>query len=210
MRENQTYLYPMDYQTLKQNNTQFLAVTSLLPDEFDALLKLFAPHWERYYRYRTLTGAYRLQPIYKEHGNATLKTTPTKLLFLLTYLKTNALQQSQALSFGISQTKVSRMAGVLLEILNQTLAQEGLLPIRNAAELATSLKNHTDKVFTYDGLERAIQRNADYSAQEEEYSEKKKGIASRITFYATMSSTFTTYHLLKGAFQNGLPKVDLA
>lgn len=129
VRANQTYLYSMDYQTLTENKTQFLALTSLLPDEFEALLKLFTPHWERYYRYRTLTGAYRLQPIYKEHGNARLKTTPTNLLFLLTYLKANALQQYQAISFGVFQTKVSRIAGILLHILNQTLAQEGLLPI---------------------------------------------------------------------------------
>ncbi len=43
----------MDYQTLKQNQSQFLALTSLYPDEFDRLLAEFTPHWERYYRYRT-------------------------------------------------------------------------------------------------------------------------------------------------------------
>jgi hypothetical protein len=66
------------------------------------------------------------------------------------------------------------MATVLLDILNQTLAQAGLLPIRNAEQLATSLRAHPDKVFTYDGLERAILRNTDHKAQEAEYSEKKR------------------------------------
>jgi hypothetical protein len=82
----------MDYQTLKQNQVQFLALTTLLPEEFDDLLAKFTPHWEKYYRYRTLSGACRKQPIYEEHGNATLKGTSTKLLFLLIYLKINALQ----------------------------------------------------------------------------------------------------------------------
>ena len=166
----------MDYQTLIQNRTQFLALTSLLPDEFDALLEIFSPQWERYYRYHTLEGTYRQQPAYKERANAMLKGTPTKLLFLLTYLKTNALQQHQAVSFGVSQTKVSRMATVLLAVLNQTLASKGLLPVRNGEQLATSLREHPQKVFSYDGTERGVLRNADYQVQEEEYSAKKKPI----------------------------------
>lgn len=164
----------MDYQTLKQHPSQFLALTSLFPDEFDALLAEFTPRWERYYRYRTLEGRYRHQPAYQERGNATLKGTPTKLLFLLTYLKTNALQQHQAVSFQVSQSKVSRMATMLLDVLNQTLADLGLLPVRNGQELATTLRQHPDKVFSYDGIERGILRNTDYESQEEEYSAKKK------------------------------------
>ena len=143
----------MDYQTLRQNQSQFLALTSLLPQEFDDLLEKFTPHWERYYRYHTL-GAFRQQPAYTEPANASLKGTSTKLLFLLTYLKTNALQQHQAVSFEVSQTKVSRMANILLEILNQTLAQLGLLPVRKAEQLAITLRAHPDKVFSYDGIER--------------------------------------------------------
>jgi len=166
----------MDYPVLKQNQSQFLALTSLYPDEFDRLLAEFAPRWERYYRYRTLEGAYRQQPAYQERANATLKGTPTKLLFLLTYLKTNALQQQQAISFGVSQTKVSRMATVLLAILNQTLTDLGMMPVRNAEDLATTLGAHPQKVFSYDGIERGILRNTDYEAQEEEYSAKKKPI----------------------------------
>lgn len=166
----------MDYLKLKQNQSQFLALTCLFPDEFDTLLAQFTPHWERYYRYRTLEGAYRRQPAYQERTNAALKGTPTKLLSLLIYLKTNALQQQQAVSFGISQTKVSRMASVLLAVLNQTLADLGSLPIRNAEQLATTLRTHPDKVFSYDGLERGVLRNTDYQAQEEDYSAKKKPI----------------------------------
>lgn len=166
----------MDYLKLKQNQSQFLALTSLLPDEFDALLAKFTPHWERYHRYRTLEGAYRRQPAYAERANAVLKGTPTKLLFLLTYMKTNSLQQHQAVSFGVSQTKVSRMAAILLELLNQTLAEMALLPVRTGEELANRLRNHPHKVFSYDGLERGILRNSDEQAQEDEYSTKKKPI----------------------------------
>ena len=152
-------------------------MTSLNPLEFDYLLHHFTPQWERVYRYPTLEGKLRNKPCFAEHGNALLKGTDTKLLFLLTYLKTNALQQDQGLSFGISQPRLSQIKDTLLEVLNQTLARLGLLPIRNGGELAWRLVNHPYKVFAYDGLERAIPRNQDRQAQAEEYSGKKKDIA---------------------------------
>ncbi len=166
----------MNADTLRKNEDQFLALTSLLPLEFDKLLAEFTPRWERFYRYRTLAGRYRAIPSDKEHGNATLKGNSQKLLFLLTYLKTNSLQQQQAVSFRVSQSKVSRMASVLLEVLNQTLSELNLLPVRNGEELAVRLCNHPQKVFSYDGIERGILRNSCYDAQEEEYSAKKKRI----------------------------------
>ena len=78
---------------------------------------------------------------------------------MLTHLKSNALQQQQqAASFGISQTRVSRLAAVLLGVLNQVLARRGLLPARDGAELARRLVHHPDPVFAYDGVERNADR----------------------------------------------------
>lgn len=167
----------MNLLALRQNPAQFLAMTSLHPQEFDDLLEDFAPEWERFYRYRTLDGKLRNKPCFAEHGNALLKGTDTKLLFLLTYLKNNPLQQSQGFSFGISQPRVSQIKDTLLAVLNQTLNRRGLLPVRNGEELAQRLADHPYKVFAYDGLERGIPRNQDQQAQGEEYSGKKKDIA---------------------------------
>ena len=114
---------------LRERPTQFLALTSLLPAEFDELLTHFAPRWERHHRYHTLDGDRRRIPAHQERANATLLGTDTKLFFLLTYLKTNALQAHQAASFGVSQTRVSRLAGPLLAVLNQTLAARDLPPV---------------------------------------------------------------------------------
>ena len=163
----------MNYLALRERPTQFLALTSLLPAEFDDLLTDFAPRWERYHRYHTLDGHRRQFPAHQERANATLPGTDTKLFFLLTYLKANSLQEHQAASFGISQTRVSRLATPLLDVLNQTLAARHLLPVRDGAQLAQRLANHPDKVFTYDGVERGIPRNADRDGQQEEYSAKK-------------------------------------
>ena len=163
----------INYLALRERPTQFLALTSLLPAEFDELLTDFAPRWERYHRYHTLDGERRRIPAHRERANATLPGTDTKLFFLLTYLNTNLLQEHQAASFGLSQTRVSRLTGPLLDMLNQTLAAQHLLPVREGAQLAQRLAAHPDKVFTCDGVERGIPRNVDRVGQEEEYSAKK-------------------------------------
>ena len=167
-------LLRVDYRGLRERPTQFLALTSLLPAEFDALLTAFAPRWERYHRYHTLDGERRRMPAHRERANTKLPGTDTKLFFLLTYLKNNSLQEHQAASFGLSQTRVSRLTAPLLDVLNQTLAARNLLPVRDGAQLAQRLAAHPDQVFTYDGVERGIPRNTDGAGQKEEYSAKKK------------------------------------
>lgn len=166
----------MDYITLRERPRQFLALTSLQVAEFDELLTDFAPAWERYHRWHTLDGERRQRPAHQERANAVLAGSEAKLFFLLTYLKNNSLQQHQAASFGISQTRVSRLTTALLGVLNQVLARRGLLPVRDAGELAQHLACHPEAVFAYDGVERGVPRNADREAQAEEYSAKKKRI----------------------------------
>ena len=58
-------------------------------------------------------------------------------------------------------------------MLNQTLAARHLLPVRDGEQLTQCLAAHPDKVFTCDGVERGIPRNADRAGQEEEYGAKK-------------------------------------
>ena len=56
-----------------------------------------------------------------------------------------------AASFGVSQTRVSRLAGVLLAGLNRVLDQRGRLPARDGAQLAARLAARPAKVFACDG-----------------------------------------------------------
>jgi len=158
-----------------KNPKQFLSLTSLEVEEFELLLKTFQPLWERYYRSRTLEGNYRKHPAIKEHGNAVLQGTGQKLFFLLVYLKTNSLQEHQAASFGVSQSKVSRIARTLLSILEQALKNMKLLPWRDGGTLHKQLAGHKDKVFSYDGTDRSIERNVDQGAQKVDFSGKHYG-----------------------------------
>lgn len=164
----------MNYDTVKLNEKQFLAVTSLYPDEFAVLLESFSPICEKYFRYKTLEGLNRRNISSKEHGNASLKGSAQKLFFLLVFLKTNSLQEQHAISFGISQSKVSRISRILLVLLDETLKKMNLLPFRDGELLQKGLAEHATKVFTHDGLERSIPRNICNEAQEEEFSGKKK------------------------------------
>ena len=167
----------MDYVSLRARPRQFLALTSLHVAEFDELLVDFAPAWERHHRWHTLAGQRRQFAAHRERPNAVLAGSEAKLFFLLTYLKSNALQQQQAASFGFSQARVSQLTTALLGVLNQVLARRGLLPVRDGADLAQRLAHHPEPVFTYDGMERGVPRNKDSDGQAEEYSAKKKRTA---------------------------------
>lgn len=167
----------MDYVALRERPRQFLALTSLHVAEFDDLLTDFAPAWERHHRWYTLEGKRRQFAAHRERPTAVLAGSDLKLFFLLTYLKSNSLQQHQAASFGISQARVSQLTTGLLTVLNQVLARRGLLPVRDGSELAQRLAAHSAPVFAYDGVERGVPRHADDEAQAEEYSAKKKRIA---------------------------------
>ena len=83
----------MDYIALREKSRQFLALTSLHVAEFDDLLTDFAPAWERYHRWHTLEGTRRQFVAHRERPNAVLAGSDVKLFFLLTYLKSNSLQQ---------------------------------------------------------------------------------------------------------------------
>ena len=146
---------------LRERPAQFLALTNLLPVEFDGLLTNFAPRWERHHRYHTLGGHRRRIPAHQERANATLAGTDSKPFFLPKYLKNNILQANYAASFGVLQIRVSRLAGPLPAVLNRTLTARELLPVRDGAQLAQRLAGHPDRVFPYDGMARAIARNAD-------------------------------------------------
>jgi Helix-turn-helix of DDE superfamily endonuclease/DDE superfamily endonuclease len=98
----------MNYSEIQKKDKQFLALTSLKVEEFTYLMYHFRPQWDQYAKYYKLDGSRRKIVSYQEHGNAVLKGTETKLFFLLVYLKNNSLQEHEAASFGISQSKVSQ------------------------------------------------------------------------------------------------------
>ncbi|WP_158552520.1 HARBI1 family protein [Spirosoma telluris] len=169
----------LKYDEIKANERRLLALTSLKGGEFDYLLKHFSPICERYFRYHTYEGKKRKLPAFKPHQDEKLPTSSDKLLFLLTYLKGNQLQEFHGAVYDLSQAKVSSLVKILQRLLDETLHKMGLSPARDSEGLVKQLQNHPDDTFNHDATERPIERKTDYEAQKEDYSGKSKAHTSK-------------------------------
>jgi hypothetical protein len=91
---------------------------------------------------RTIDGQPRTSRRYSPYANCPLPTSADKLLFILSYLKHNPIQELQGQLFGMSQSNANKWLHLLHAVLNQALADQDLLPARTADELAGLLKRH--------------------------------------------------------------------
>ncbi len=187
----------MDYQKIRHNPNQFIILTSLTVEEFDALLPVFKRYWIKYYRYHTLEGKKRKWPtLNAKKLTKTLPTVADKLFFLLSYLKNYPLQEFQAVSFDISQGNsihcgVSQWVKVLHPLLQESLKELGALPERRGEAVASVLAKYDGEAFTMDAAERAVERSQDddtraANRQQDHYSRRgpvanKKTTPSRTT-----------------------------
>src|SRR5690242_21654766 len=80
---------------------------------------------------------------YSQYTNCPLPSPEDRLLFILSYLKQNAIQEVHGQLFGMSQSNVSKWMQLLMDILNSALASQSLLPARTAAELTALLQAET-------------------------------------------------------------------
>ena len=123
-----------------QNERRFRAFTGLDTATFTAFLPHFTMAMERYLDHTTLDGYIREGDRAITYANSPLPTPADRLLFILTYLKQNAIQEVHGQLFDMSQSNVSKWVRLLLDILNAALANQSLLPARTAAELAAQLR----------------------------------------------------------------------
>ena len=75
----------------------------------------------------------------RTYDTCPLPTMADKLLFILTYVKQNPIQEVQGQLFGMSQSNANKWIHLLHPVLNQALADQELLPARTADDLATML-----------------------------------------------------------------------
>ncbi|HXH10511.1 MAG TPA: transposase family protein [Alphaproteobacteria bacterium] len=156
------------------------ALTGLTEAEFQGLLPHFEPAFVTYRQDRTLDGHPRTSRRYSTYDTCPLPTIADKLLFILTYLQQNPIQEVQGQLFGMSQSNANKWIHVLHPVLNQALSDQVLLPARTAAEFAAMFETHasdrksTSPPFWHDGTERPIHRPTDPEEQQEYYSGKKK------------------------------------
>jgi DDE superfamily endonuclease/Helix-turn-helix of DDE superfamily endonuclease len=157
---------------LIQNPRRFLALTGYTVDEFRALLSFFRVRFQAYVTRFTLEGKPRQHRTYSTYKNSTFPTMEDRLLFILYYMKTYPIQQTQAQLFGIQQSQANQWIHLLLPLVKQALADCGELPARKNEEM--NLDEDKAGLFIHDGTERPINRPQDPEEQRLYYSGKQK------------------------------------
>jgi len=160
----------MRYDTVKKNATQLLSLTGFTVEEFESLLPTFKYEWDEYYSHFTLEGKVR-QRISYNRKTSKMPLIGDKLLFILSYLKNNPLQEYHGATFGMTQPQCNDWIHLLSDILVKTLRTLEQLPERNSARMQYVLQHCQDILL--DGTERPIQRPLAEDRQKSCYSGKK-------------------------------------
>lgn len=116
-----------------------LDFTSLTEAEFQALVTPFEQAFIAYMREWRLDGKRREKRAYSTYQNCPLPHPEDRLLFILSYLKSNALQLFHGQLFGMPQNKANQWIHTLLPVLRATFVHLGDAPSRNLDELARRL-----------------------------------------------------------------------
>src|SRR5436309_15228692 len=124
---------------LQSRPTEFLDVTSLTLDEFQQLVPPFEAALQAHMAAWRMDGKPRTARRFTVYNNCPLPTPEDRLLFILTYLKTYALQVVQGRLFGMVQGKANQWIHVLLPVLLTALRTLGDAPARSLSALAQRL-----------------------------------------------------------------------
>src|SRR6266850_1399457 len=119
--------------------TEFLDFTSLTLEEFQILIPPFEAAFQAHMAAWRLDGTPRTARQFAVYKNCPLPTPEDRLFFLLTYLKTYALQVVQGRLFGMGQSKANQWIHVLLPALQAALRTLGDAPARSLTALAQRL-----------------------------------------------------------------------
>jgi len=165
----------LKYDELKEKPREFLSVTSLTNEEFQTLL----PTFEKCYQ---LLSPPKPKPSKKKKQRAKgggrkgkLSDISEKLLFILAYQKTSALQTLHGLHFGLSQGRVNYWIHRLLPVLQMSLSELGMKPERSGEKVADLIEaGEGGANLSLDAAERLLQRPVNEEKQREKYSGKRK------------------------------------
>src|SRR6266850_3035163 len=124
---------------LQSRPTEFLDFTSLTLDEFQQLVPPFEAAFQAHLATWRMDGKPRTARQFTVYKNCPLPTPEERLFFILTYLKTYALQVVHGRLFGMGQSKANQWIHVLLPVLLAALRTLGDAPTRSLAALAQRL-----------------------------------------------------------------------
>src|SRR5215467_9665899 len=129
----------LQFTDVQDRPTEFLDFTSLTLDEFQLLVPPFEAAFQAHMAAWRLDGKPRTARQFSVYKNCPLRTPEDRLFFILTYLKTYALQVVQGRLFGMRQSKPNQWIHVLLPVLLAALRALGDAPTRSLTALAQRL-----------------------------------------------------------------------
>ena len=124
---------------LQSRPMEFLDFTSVTLDEFQQLVSPFEAAFQARMATWRMDGKPRTARRFTVYQNCPLPTPEDRLLFILVYLKTYALQVVQGRLFGMVQSKANRWIHLLLPALLAALRALGDAPARSLTALAQRL-----------------------------------------------------------------------
>jgi Helix-turn-helix of DDE superfamily endonuclease len=124
---------------LQARPREFLDFTSVTLDEFEQLVPPFEAAFQARMAAWRMDGKPRTARRFTVYKNCPLPTPEDRLLFILIYLKTYALQVVQGRLFGMVQGKANQWIHVLLPALLAALRALGDAPARSLTALAQRL-----------------------------------------------------------------------
>src|SRR5881409_2114469 len=124
---------------LQARPLEFLDFTSVTLDEFQQLVPPFEAAFQARMAVWRMDGKPRTARRFTVYKNCPLPTPEDRLFFILTYLKTYALQVLQGRLFGMVQGKANQWIHVLLPALLAALRALGDAPARSLTALAQRL-----------------------------------------------------------------------
>src|SRR5919204_6015398 len=127
------------FTALQSRPMEFLDCTSLTLDEFQQLVPPFEAAFHARMAAWRMDGKPRTARQFTVYKNCPLPTPEDRLLFILTYLKTYALQVVHGRLFGMVQGKANQWMHVLLPVLLAALRALGDAPARSLIALAQRL-----------------------------------------------------------------------
>src|SRR5881296_3060031 len=124
---------------LQARPLEFLDFTSVTLDEFQQLVPPFEAAFQARMAAWRMDGKPRTARRFTVYQNCPLPTPEERLFFLLTYLKTYALQVVQGRLFGMGRSKAHQWIHVLLPVLLAALRTLADAPTRSLTALAQRL-----------------------------------------------------------------------
>ena len=127
------------FTALQSRPLEFLDFTSVTLDEFQQLVPPFETAFQARMAVWRMDGKPRTARRFTVYKNCPLPTPEDRLLCILTYVKTYALQVVQGRLFGMVQGKANRWIHLLLPVLLAALRTLGDAPARSLTALAQRL-----------------------------------------------------------------------